>query len=153
MKYTYSDYLNMAAYIKSKTKMRPRIGIVLGSGLDTIVNRCQIEAVVPYQDIPNHPHPTNKAHKGRFVFASLDGTEILFMQGRLQCRMRSNADSAHEIVGCRKNHPFQCLWRNFLWTGNHDDDQGSHPLQCTQSSDRREYRRIRSKIPGHVRSL
>ncbi len=83
MKYTYSDYLNMAAYIKSKTKMRPRIGIVLGSGLDTIVNRCQIEAVVPYQDIPNHPHPTNKAHKGRFVFASLDGTEILFMQGRL----------------------------------------------------------------------
>lgn len=83
MQYTYPDYLNMLSYMESKTKMRPKLGIVLGSGLDAIIERCKIETIISYTDIPNHPHPTNKAHKGRFVFATLNGVEILFMQGRL----------------------------------------------------------------------
>lgn len=83
MKYTYQDYLNMLSFVRSKTDSLPKIGIVLGSGLDTILNSCQISAVIPYKDIPGLPVSTNKSHKGQFVFAKVKDIPVVFMQGRL----------------------------------------------------------------------
>lgn len=83
MKYTYNDYLNMLAFIRTKTNIKPTIGIVLGSGLDGILNECEILLEIPYKDIPGLPVSTNKSHKGQFVFAKYKNVDIVFMQGRL----------------------------------------------------------------------
>lgn len=83
MKYTYNDYLNMASFIKGKTKSQPKVGIVLGSGLDSIIQDCEIETTIPYKDVKNLPVSTNTCHKGQFVFAKYKNIEVVFMQGRL----------------------------------------------------------------------
>lgn len=83
MKYTYNDYLNMLAFIRTKTNIKPTIGIVLGSGLDGILNECEILLEIPYKDIPGLPVSTNKSHKGQYVFAKYKNVDIVFMQGRL----------------------------------------------------------------------
>ena len=83
MKYTYKDYLNMASFIQEKTTARPKIGIVLGSGLDGIIQDCEIETIVPYKEVKNLPVSTNGSHKGQFVFAKYKNTSVVFMQGRL----------------------------------------------------------------------
>lgn len=83
MKYTYQDYLNMLSIVRRKCDMVPEIGIVLGSGLDTIISHCDIVASIPYREIEGLPVSTNKSHKGRYVFARYEGVNICFMQGRL----------------------------------------------------------------------
>lgn len=83
MKYSYQDYLNMLSKVREKCDMVPRIGIVLGSGLDTIISHSEIIATIPYQEIEGLPVSTNKSHKGRYVFARYDGIDVCFMQGRL----------------------------------------------------------------------
>jgi purine-nucleoside phosphorylase len=83
MKYTFADYQKMADYIREKTSFVPLVGAVLGSGLGDLVNQVKVEAIIPYKDVPGLPVSTNKAHKGQFIFGTLNDVPCLFMQGRL----------------------------------------------------------------------
>ncbi|CAM2069896.1 purine-nucleoside phosphorylase [Sulfidibacter corallicola] len=60
----------------------PRIGIVLGSGLGQFARRIEVNATIPYGDIP-HFRPTSVAgHPGNLIFGTLAGHQIVCQQGR-----------------------------------------------------------------------
>ncbi len=70
------------AYIRKKTKMKPEIGIVLGTGLGGLVKEIQKEVVLEYESIPHFPVSTVESHHGKLIFGTLGGKNIVAMQGR-----------------------------------------------------------------------
>lgn len=73
---------NTVDYINEKTKnFAPEIGIILGSGLGEFADEhCDI--AISYSEIPNFIKSTVKGHKGRLVFAVINGKRVVMMQGR-----------------------------------------------------------------------
>ena len=69
-------------YIRCKTDgYEPEIGIILGSGLGDLADEyCKI--AIPYSDIPGFEASTVSGHKGRLVFAEINGKKTVMMQGR-----------------------------------------------------------------------
>jgi purine-nucleoside phosphorylase len=60
----------------------PRVGIVLGTGLGALAEEIDVEAVIPYPEIPHVPRSTVKSHKGQFVCGRLAGQIVAAMEGR-----------------------------------------------------------------------
>ena len=60
----------------------PRIAIVLGSGLNGLVERFGDRKVIPYSQIPYFPTPTVQGHAGNVVLGSVEGAAALILQGR-----------------------------------------------------------------------
>ena len=71
-----------ADYIRSKTRINPSVGIILGTGLGGLVNEINIVDEIPYEDIPNFPVSTVKGHSGKLIFGELGGKTVMAMQGR-----------------------------------------------------------------------
>lgn len=69
-------------YIRERIKNQPDIGIILGTGLGGLVEEIEVEASIPYHDIPNFPVSTVHGHKGQLIFGKLSGRNIVAMQGR-----------------------------------------------------------------------
>ena len=74
--------LETTNYLKTKGIENPAIGILLGTGLNKILENIEIEISIPYSDIPNFPISTVEFHKGNLVYGKLGGKNILVMQGR-----------------------------------------------------------------------
>jgi purine-nucleoside phosphorylase len=70
------------AAIKSITKKKPKIGLILGSGLGDLAESVSPADYIHYRDIPNWPQSTIQGHKGRLVIGDLGGQSVLIMQGR-----------------------------------------------------------------------
>ncbi|MCL2826264.1 MAG: purine-nucleoside phosphorylase [Eggerthellaceae bacterium] len=62
---------------------RPRIGLVLGSGLNGLASEVRDGIKVPFANVPYMKRSTAASHVGQFVSGSLAGKEVLCMQGRL----------------------------------------------------------------------
>lgn len=63
--------------------LRPRVGIILGSGLGGLAERIAAAAAVPFSDLPGMPRSTVAGHAGQFVVGRLGGRDVIAMQGRL----------------------------------------------------------------------
>lgn len=70
------------AFIRKHTKMRPEIGIILGTGLGGLVKEIRKEIVLEYDEIPHFPVSTVESHHGKLIFGTLGGRQIVAMQGR-----------------------------------------------------------------------
>ncbi len=70
------------AYIRKHTKVRPEIGIMLGTGLGGLVSEIRKEIVLDYDEIPHFPISTVESHHGKLIFGKLAGKKIVAMQGR-----------------------------------------------------------------------
>jgi purine-nucleoside phosphorylase len=70
------------AFIESKTKVRPEIGIILGTGLGRLVDSVKIETVIPYETIPHFPVSTIETHAGKLILGTLGKKQVMAMQGR-----------------------------------------------------------------------
>lgn len=69
-------------YIQSRTKVKPSIGIILGTGLGGLVKEINIIDEIPYTEIPNFPVSTVQSHSGKLIFGELGGKHVVAMQGR-----------------------------------------------------------------------
>lgn len=69
-------------YIRSRTKVEPSIGIILGTGLGGLVKEINVIDEIPYQEIPNFPVSTVQSHSGKLIFGELGGKHVVAMQGR-----------------------------------------------------------------------
>jgi len=77
------DHIDEAVrYIRQHTKMRPEIGIILGTGLGGLVKEIRKEIVLDYDEIPHFPISTVESHHGKLIFGTLGGKKIVAMQGR-----------------------------------------------------------------------
>jgi purine-nucleoside phosphorylase len=68
--------------IRTKTGSRPKIGIILGTGLGGLVKEIKKEVVIDYADIPHFAVSTVESHQGKLIFGTLAGKDIVAMQGR-----------------------------------------------------------------------
>jgi purine-nucleoside phosphorylase len=68
--------------VRSRTSHRPRVGIILGSGLNDLANSVQNADFIPYSDLPHWTRSTVHGHVGRLVIGQLEGQTVLVMQGR-----------------------------------------------------------------------
>lgn len=69
-------------FINNKTNIRPKLAIILGSGLGDLADDIENPEKISYKDIPNFPVSTVKGHSGQLIFGTLNGVEVLAMQGR-----------------------------------------------------------------------
>ena len=60
----------------------PEIGVVLGTGLNELLNSVEIITSIPYAEIPNFPVSTVEFHKGNLVYGKMANKKVLVMQGR-----------------------------------------------------------------------
>lgn len=73
---------NTIEFIREKTNdFKPEIAIVLGSGLGELADE-YCDYAIPYNEIPDFIKSTVHGHKGRLVFAEIQGKTVLMMQGR-----------------------------------------------------------------------
>lgn len=72
-----------AKFILRKTKLRPTIALVLGSGLGGFADEFAGSVKIPYAKIPNFPQSTAVGHAGQLVLGTVEGVEVVAMQGRV----------------------------------------------------------------------
>jgi len=72
-----------AKFIHSKTKLRPRIALVLGSGLGAFADEFTGSTRIPYAKIPHFPRSTAIGHAGQLVLGTVGGIPLAGMQGRV----------------------------------------------------------------------
>ena len=70
-------------YVREFSKLRPRVGLTLGSGLSNFVNAVDIEATVPYKDIPHFAPSTVDGHPGNLILGKIEDVPVVVMQGRI----------------------------------------------------------------------
>jgi len=69
-------------FIQSKTRIKPRIGIILGTGLGDLTKEIEVESKLSYQNIPYFAVSTTPGHEGSLILGRLVGKMIVAMQGR-----------------------------------------------------------------------
>jgi purine-nucleoside phosphorylase len=69
--------------VRGRTDLRPRIGIVLGSGLGDLANAVADPVAIPFDELPGWPAATAPGHVGRLILGRLEGVPIVLLQGRL----------------------------------------------------------------------
>jgi purine-nucleoside phosphorylase len=79
----YDRIEDAAAFVRARARTRPRFGLVLGTGLGDLADAMQVDAVVPYAEIPHFVRSTAEGHKGNLVLGTLGGQSVVSMQGRL----------------------------------------------------------------------
>ncbi len=72
-----------AAFLAQHSPLRPRLGIILGSGLGEFADSIADAVAVPYSDIPHFPQSTVEGHSGRMVIGTVAGVPVIAMQGRV----------------------------------------------------------------------
>jgi purine-nucleoside phosphorylase len=71
-----------ATFLKAHFRTPTRIGVVLGSGLGNFVQELQIEAEIPYEQIPHFPVSTVEGHHGKLIAGTISGNPVIAMAGR-----------------------------------------------------------------------
>ena len=61
--YNYEEVEQICKYLLQKTKHRPTVGIICGSGLGGLADLLQDKNVIPYESIPNFPVSTGTVPK------------------------------------------------------------------------------------------
>jgi purine-nucleoside phosphorylase len=69
-------------FINQKSNIKPKIAIILGTGLGRLVEDIKEKEIIPYSDIPNFPISTVQGHGGNLVLGKLENKEVVAMQGR-----------------------------------------------------------------------
>ena len=69
--------------VRARTSYHPRVGLILGSGLNGLADSVQNADVIPYSDLPNWPVSTVEGHVGRLVIGELEAQNVFVMQGRI----------------------------------------------------------------------
>jgi purine-nucleoside phosphorylase len=72
-----------AAFVLSQTNLRPRIGLVLGSGLGAFADELVDATHIPYAQIPTFPHSTAVGHAGQLAIGKAGDVAVAVMQGRV----------------------------------------------------------------------
>jgi purine-nucleoside phosphorylase len=72
-----------AKFILSKTKLRPKIALVLGSGLGAFADELTEATRIPFAKIPGFPQSTAVGHAGRLAVGKTQGVPVVAMQGRV----------------------------------------------------------------------
>jgi len=74
---------NAVQYVRARCSLQPHAGVILGSGLGNVVDAIDVEASIPYGDIPGARASTVMGHSGRMIFGRAGKLPVVVMQGRV----------------------------------------------------------------------
>jgi purine-nucleoside phosphorylase len=80
--HTTARIARAADAVRARFSRRPRIALILGTGLGGLADAMNVEQVVDYADIPDFPLSTVESHAGRLLCGTLSGQTVVAMQGR-----------------------------------------------------------------------
>ncbi len=72
-----------AAAVRARTRLRPEVGIVLGSGLGDFADALELETAIHFQEIPHFPVSTVESHAGELHLGRLAGRPVAVLKGRV----------------------------------------------------------------------
>lgn len=79
---TIEQIKESADFLRQENLPQPKVGIVLGTGLNDLVNYIEEQQVIEYHEIPGFPRSTVSFHKGRLIFGKIGQVPVVVMQGR-----------------------------------------------------------------------
>ncbi|MEG6588338.1 purine-nucleoside phosphorylase [Paenibacillus barengoltzii] len=71
-----------ADYIRSRSALTPKVGLILGSGLGVLADHIEEPVSINYSDIPFFPQSTVEGHAGELLIGTVQGTPVVLMKGR-----------------------------------------------------------------------
>jgi purine-nucleoside phosphorylase len=72
-----------AQFVNARTELRPKIAIVLGSGLGAFAEQLESATAIPFVKIPHFPRSTVPGHSGKLVVGLVAKVPVAVMQGRV----------------------------------------------------------------------
>lgn len=79
----YIKLLQCFDSIKERIPFKPKVALILGSGLGDYGDTMDIVSTIPYKDIAGFPQSTVQGHKGQFIFGYVGIVPVVCMQGRV----------------------------------------------------------------------
>jgi len=79
----YEKIQEAKACIEQKTRVKPQVALVLGTGLGGMAGSIDADVSIPYAEIPHFVKATGLGHDGNLIVGSLGGKSVVAMQGRL----------------------------------------------------------------------
>lgn len=77
-----SQITEAVQFLQTKHAAVPKVGIVLGTGLNAFISHIHDSVAISYTDIPHFPVSTVEFHKGQLIFGNVNGVSVVAMQGR-----------------------------------------------------------------------
>lgn len=78
----YEKVMKSVSFVEERIDIQPKVGIILGSGLGSLVDRIKNQTVIPYSEIPYFPQSSLEGHEGNLVFGNIGDNNLMVMQGR-----------------------------------------------------------------------
>jgi purine-nucleoside phosphorylase len=78
----YESMTIAADFIRKKSSVVPQIGILLGTGLGSLVDEIDTDVVIPYHTIPGFVTATMEFHEGNLILGTLSNKPVIALQGR-----------------------------------------------------------------------
>lgn len=79
----YDQIQESVAYINHQSiNFKPRVGIILGTGLGAFAQEIEVHKRIAYQDIPHFAQTTIESHKGELILGMVEGVPVVAMSGR-----------------------------------------------------------------------
>ena len=89
---------NVIDYLKMHTKIRPKVGIILGSGLQKLSLLLDNKKIVKYSDIPSFIDTSVDGHAGEFIIGEVNGLDVICANGRFHYYEGLSYDKVHIII-------------------------------------------------------
>lgn len=83
MNAAYEKLMKCYESVKAKVDFKPKVAIVLGSGLGDYADGIKVESTLSYHEIEGFPVSTVPGHKGQFIFGYVGEVPVVCMQGRV----------------------------------------------------------------------
>lgn len=83
MSQVYEKLMKSYEYCKRRIDFKPKVALILGSGLGQFANTIEIVGEIPYCEIEGFPVSTVAGHNGRFSFGYIEEVPVVLMQGRV----------------------------------------------------------------------
>jgi purine-nucleoside phosphorylase len=80
---TLDQIKQTASVLRARLNIAPRVGLILGSGLNALADSVENAQIIPFRELPNWPLSTVMGHSGQLVAGILEGQPVLVMQGRV----------------------------------------------------------------------
>lgn len=78
----YDQVMEATAFIRTRTSLKPKVALILGSGLGDLAAEVRNATVIPYAEIPHFVRSTIVGHAGRLLVGTLANVPVVLMQGR-----------------------------------------------------------------------
>ena len=83
MSQVYEKLMKSYEYCKRRIDFKPKVALILGSGLGQFAETVDVVGEIPYSDIEGFPVSTVAGHNGRFLFGYIEDVPVVLMQGRV----------------------------------------------------------------------